>query len=451
MNLHILGICGAFMGGIARLAQQLGHQVAGSDQNVYPPMSDELVKSGIEVRQGYEPDWLNPRPDLVIVGNALSRGNKSVEYVLDNKIPYVSGPQWLAENVLPGRMVFAVSGTHGKTTTSSILAWLLHAAGRDPGFMIGGVPENFGCSATLGSSELFVVEADEYDSAFFDKRSKFIHYRPDVLIINNIEYDHADIFADVGAIQKQFHHLVRTVPGNGRIIAKATSPHIDTVLEMGCWSPLDRFGDVSCAWQTVPLNRDYSEFQVIRQGQEVGRVHWPLFGEHNAENALSALIAAHRAGVLPQQACESLSGFNSVKRRLQLLATVDGVSVYDDFAHHPTAITRALQALRNRIGNQRLIAVLELRSNTMKAGIHKDTLAGALVAADLVYVLEPSGLGWDLPASLNGLGDRLRMAPTVGDIVDQLDRTRMRHDHILIMSNGGFDNIYRRLIERLSN
>ena len=451
MNLHILGICGTFMGGIARLAQQLGHQVAGSDQNVYPPMSDELVKSGIEVRQGYEPDRLNPRPDLVIVGNALSRGNKSVEYVLDNKIPYVSGPQWLAENVLPGRMVFAVSGTHGKTTTSSILAWLLHAAGRDPGFMIGGVPENFGRSATLGSSELFVVEADEYDSAFFDKRSKFIHYRPDVLIINNIEYDHADIFADVGAIQKQFHHLVRTVPGNGRIIAKATSPHIDSVLEMGCWSPLDRFGDVSCAWQTVPLNRDYSEFQVIRQGQEVGRVHWPLFGEHNAENALSALIAAHRAGVLPQQACESLSGFNSVKRRLQLLATVDGVSVYDDFAHHPTAITRALQALRNRIGNQRLIAVLELRSNTMKAGIHKDTLAGALVAADLVYVLEPSGLGWDLRASLNGLGDRLRMAPTVGDIVDQLDRTRMRHDHILIMSNGGFDNIYRRLIERLSN
>ena len=451
MNLHILGICGTFMGGIARLAQQLGHQVAGSDQNVYPPMSDELVKSGIEVRQGYEPDWLNPRPDLVIVGNALSRGNKSVEYVLDNKIPYVSGPQWLAENVLPGRMVIAVSGTHGKTTTSSILAWLLHAAGRDPGFLIGGVPENFGRSATLGSSELFVVEADEYDSAFFDKRSKFIHYRPDVLIINNIEYDHADIFADVGAIQKQFHHLVRTVPGNGRIIAKAASPHIDTVLEMGCWSPLDRFGDVSCAWQTVPLNRDYSDFQVIRQGQEVGRVHWPLFGEHNAENALAALIAAHRAGVLPQQACDSLSGFNSVKRRLQLLATVDGVSVYDDFAHHPTAITRALQALRNRIGNQRLIAVLELRSNTMKAGIHKDTLTGALAAADLVYVLEPSGLGWDLCASLNGLGDRLRMAPTVGDIVDQLDRTRMRHDHILIMSNGGFDNIYRRLIERLSN
>ena len=451
MNLHILGICGTFMGGIARLAQQLGHKVSGSDRNVYPPMSDELAISGIQVKQGYEPDWLDPRPDLVIVGNALSRGNKSVEYVLAEKIPYISGPQWLAENVLPGRMVFAVSGTHGKTTTSGILAWLLYAAGRDPGFLIGGVPENFGCSATIGSSDLFVVEADEYDTAFFDKRSKFIHYHPDVLIINNIEYDHADIFADLKAIQRQFHHLIRTVPGNGRIIARAASPHIDTVLEMGCWSPVDRFGGVSSDWRAVPLNQDYSQFQVIRQGQEAGRVHWPLFGEHNAENALAALIAAHRAGVLPQQACESLSGFNSIKRRLQLLATVDGVSVYDDFAHHPTAIERALQALRNRIGKQRLIAVLELRSNTMKAGIHKNTLAAALTRADLVCVLEPAGLGWDLRASLNSLGNKLYVLPTVGDMVAQLGRIRMRHDHILIMSNGGFENIYQRLIERLSN
>ena len=439
------------MGGIARLAQQLGHKVSGSDRNVYPPMSDELAKSGIQIKQGYEPDWLDPRPDLVIVGNALSRGNKSVEYVLAEKIPYISGPQWLAENVLPGRKVFAVSGTHGKTTTSGILAWLLYAAGRDPGFLIGGVPENFGCSATIGSSDLFVVEADEYDTAFFDKRSKFIHYHPDVLIINNIEYDHADIFADLKAIQRQFHHLIRTVPGNGGIIARAASPHIDTVLEMGCWSPVDRFGGVSSDWRAVPLNQDYSQFQVIRQGQEAGRVHWPLFGEHNAENALAALIAAHRAGVLPQQACESLSGFNSIKRRLQLLATVDGVSVYDDFAHHPTAIERALQALRNRIGKQRLIAVLELRSNTMKAGIHKNTLAAALTRADLVCVLEPAGLGWDLRASLNSLGNKLCVLPTVGDMVAQLGRIRMRHDHILIMSNGGFENIYQRLIERLSN
>ena len=450
MNLHILGICGTFMGGIARLAQQLGHRVTGSDQNVYPPMSDELAKAGIEVGQGYEPDQLDPRPDLVIIGNALSRGNSSVEYVLSEKIPYISGPQWLAENVLPGRMVFAVSGTHGKTTTASMLAWLLHDAGLDPGFLIGGVPENFGRSASLGGPDLFVVEADEYDTAFFDKRSKFVHYRPDVLIINNLEYDHADIFAGIGEIQRQFHHLVRTVPGNGLIIARTGSPHIDAVFEMGSWSPLIRFGDSSPAWHTVPLTRDYSEFQVINEGREAGRVGWSLFGKHNADNALAALLAVRRAGIAPQQACASLSGFSSVKRRLQLLATVNGVSVYDDFAHHPTAIRSALQALRDRIGGQRLIAVLELRSNTMKAGIHQHTLAGALEGADLVFVLEPPGLGWDLRASLDGLGDRLCLFPTVAAIVEKLHRTRKPRDHILIMSNGGFDNIYRRLIERLS-
>ena len=451
MNLHILGICGTFMGGIARLAQQLGHRVTGSDQNVYPPMSDELAKAGIDVRQGYEPDPLDPGPDLVIIGNALSRGNSSVEYVLSEKIPYISGPQWLAENVLPGRMVCAVSGTHGKTTTASMLAWLLHDAGLDPGFLIGGVPENFGRSASLGGPDLFVVEADEYDTAFFDKRSKFVHYRPDVLIINNLEYDHADIFAGMEEIQRQFHHLIRTVPGNGLIIAGTGSPHIDTVLEMGSWSPATRFGDASSDWHTAPLTRDYSEFQVINEGREAGRVDWSLFGKHNADNALAALLAAQRAGIPPQQACASLSGFSSVKRRLQLLATVDGVSVYDDFAHHPTAISCALQALRDRIGEQRLIAVLELRSNTMKAGIHQHTLAGALEGADLVCVLEPPGLDWDLRASLNGLGDRVCLLPAVADIVERLHRIRKPGDHILIMSNGGFDNIYPRLIERLSD
>ena len=451
MNLHILGICGTFMGGIARLAQQLGHRVTGSDRNVYPPMSDELANAGIEVMQGYEPDRLDPRPDLVIIGNALSRGNSSVEYVLSEKIPYISGPQWLAENVLPGRLVFAVSGTHGKTTTASMLAWLLHNAGLDPGFLVGGVPENFGRSASLGGPDLFVVEADEYDTAFFDKRSKFVHYRPDVLIINNLEYDHADIFAGIGEIQRQFHHLVRTVPGNGLIIAGAGSPHIDTVLEMGSWSPLTRFGDSSSACHTVPLTRDYSEFQVIDEGREAGRVGWSLFGKHNADNALAALLAARRAGVRIRQACASLSGFNSVKRRLQLLATVNGVSVYDDFAHHPTAIRCALQALRDRIGSQRLIAVLELRSNTMKAGIHQHTLAGALEGADLVCVLEPQGLDWDLRASLNGLGDRVCLLPAVADIVERLHRIGKTGDHILIMSNGGFENIYRRLVERLSD
>ena len=451
MKLHILGICGTFMGGIARLAQQLGHQVAGSDQNVYPPMSEELAKLGIEVRQGYEPDRLDPRPDLVIVGNALSRGNRSVEYVLSEKIPYISGPQWLAENVLPGRTVVAVSGTHGKTTTSSILAWILHAAERNPGFLIGGVPENFGCSAALGGSDLFVVEADEYDTAFFDKRSKFVHYHPDVLIINNIEYDHADIFPDVAAINRQFHHLVRTVPGNGRIIARAESPQIDTVLGMGNWSPLTRFGSVSSDWRCKPLQRDYAEFEVFHAGEAVGIVNWPLFGEHNADNALAALIATQQAGVPVARACESLSGFKSVKRRLQLLASVGGVSVYDDFAHHPTAIRSALQALRNRIGTERLIAVLELRSNTMKAGIHKHALADALDGADLVCVHEPPDLDWDLPECLKSLGKKLLVFPDVADIINQLDRIRERRDHILVMSNGGFDNIYRRLIERLSH
>lgn len=451
MKIHILGICGTFMGGIARLAQQLGYQVEGSDRNVYPPMSEELARLGIEVRQGYEPDRLDPRPDLVIVGNALSRGNRSVEYVLSERIPYISGPQWLAGNVLPGHKVFAVSGTHGKTTTSSILAWILHAAGRNPGFLIGGVPENFGCSATIGGSDLFVVEGDEYDTAFFDKRSKFVHYRPDVLIVNNIEFDHADIFPDVAAINRQFHHLVRTVPGDGLIIARAGSPQIDAVLAMGSWSPLTRFGTVSSDWHSAPLTRDYSEYEVVHAGQAVGVVNWPLFGEHNAENALAALIAAQQAGVPVQQACESLSDFKSIKRRLQLLASIGGVSVYDDFAHHPTAIRSALLALRNRIGGERLIAVLELRSNTMKAGIHQHTLASALNGADLVCVHEPRGLDWDLRGCLKGLGDKLCIFPDVAGIINQLDRIRGNHDHVLIMSNGGFDNIHRRLIERLSD
>ena len=439
------------MGGIARLAQQLGHQVSGSDQNVYPPMSDELARAGIDVRQGYGPETLTPRPDLVIIGNALSRGNASVERVLADRIPYTSGPQWLAENVLPGRKVFAVAGTHGKTTTASILAWLLRDAGLEPGFLIGGVPENFGCSAAMGAADLFVVEADEYDTAFFDKRSKFIHYHPEMLLINNLEYDHADIFPALEDIQRQFHHLVRTVPGNGRIIVRGGSAHIEAVLEQGCWSPVTRFGAVSNSWRTAPLSRDHAEFQFLQDGQEVGRVAWSLFGEHNAQNALAALLAARQAGVPVARACASLASFSSVKRRLQFLATVKGISVYDDFAHHPTAIGAALQALRSRIGEQRLIVALELRSNTMKAGIHKNVLAAALQRADLACVLEPPAPGWDLRASLNGLGDRLRLLPSVADLVEQLRQLSRPGDHILIMSNGGFDNIHPRLLRRLSD
>ncbi|MCY4155625.1 MAG: UDP-N-acetylmuramate:L-alanyl-gamma-D-glutamyl-meso-diaminopimelate ligase [Gammaproteobacteria bacterium] len=461
MNLHLLGICGTFMGGLARLAQQLGHRVTGTDQNVYPPMSDELARAGIAVHQGYEPDRLDPRPDLVIIGNALARGNPCVEYVLAQKLPYTSGPQWLAQNVLPGRTVLAVAGTHGKTTTASILAWLLHDAGLNPGFLIGGAPENFEYSATLGDSGYFVVEADEYDTAFFDKRSKFIHYRPDILVINNLEYDHADIFAGIEEIQRQFHHLLRTVPGNGQVIVRDGNAHINALLDMGTWSPLTRFGEASAAWHTVPNTADYAEFQVIHADQdasaqeidprEVGKVRWSLFGRHNADNALAALLAAQHVGIPITQGCASLSGFNSVKRRLQLLATVNGISVYDDFAHHPTAIKAALQALRGRIGGQPLIAVLELRSNTMKAGIHKHTLAGALNEADLVCVLEPPGLGWDLHASLRSLGDRLCLLPDVAAIVEHLQQIGKPGAHILIMSNGGFDRIYQRLLERLSD
>ena len=449
MKLHILGICGTFMGGIARLAQQLGHQVSGSDQNVYPPMSVELARLNIEINKGYEPAWLDPRPDLVIVGNALSRGNESIEHVLSEKIPYISGPQWLAENILMQRDVLAVSGTHGKTTTSSILAWILHSAGKEPGFLIGGVPENFKRSAELGKSNLFVIEADEYDTAFFDKRSKFIHYHPDVLIINNIEYDHADIFSDMPAIQKQFHHLLRIIPPNGQIIVRDGNPHIETVLEMGSWSPVTRFGDEASAWHTATLNHDYSEFQVIRDGREAGRVNWSLFGGHNAENALAAIIAARRVGVSPQQACESLAGFQSVKRRLQLLASVNGVSVYDDFAHHPTAIARSLSALRNRVGGQRLIVVLELRSNTMKSGVHRETLAESLAAADLACVLEPPAIDWDLRAALGSLGDKSQVFDNIEGLMTRLVETAARHDHIVIMSNGGFENIHERLIKRL--
>ena len=456
MNLHLLGICGTFMGGLARLAQQLGHRVTGTDQNVYPPMSDELARAGIEVRQGYKPDRLDPKPDLVIIGNALARGNPCVEYVLAQKLPYTSGPQWLAQQVLPGRTVLAVAGTHGKTTTASILAWLLHDAGLNPGFLIGGVPENFGYSATLGEPGYFVVEADEYDTAFFDKRSKFVHYRPDILVINNLEYDHADIFADIEEIQRQFHHLLRTVPGNGQVIVRDGNAPINTLLEMGIWAPLTRFGNASAAWHTVPHTDDYTEFQVIHADREappreIGKVRWSLFGQHNADNALAALLAAQQAGIPITQGCASLSGFNSVKRRLQLLATVNGISVYDDFAHHPTAIKSALQALRGRIGGQPLIAVLELRSNTMKAGIHKHTLAGALHEADQVCVLEPPGLTWDLRASLRSLGDRLRLFPEVAAIVEYLRQIGKPGAHILIMSNGGFGKIYQRLPERLSD
>lgn len=454
MKLHILGICGVFMGGAARLAQELGHQVSGSDQNVYPPMSDELAALGVPLQQGYGPVCFDPAPELVIVGNALSRGNPAVEYMLEQRIPYLSGPQWLAENILAGRRTIAVAGTHGKTTTTAILAWILHCAGQYPGFLIGGVAENFQGSAQLGHpSGPFVIEADEYDTAFFDKRSKFIHYRPEVLIITNIEYDHADIFHNLKAIQTQFHHLLRTVPPNGKLIVRDENPALQAVLERERWTPVIRFGGAESRWMINALKPDYSEFQVIQGNQEAGRVNWPLFGEHNAENALAAIIAAGEFEVPPQQACESLAGFKGVRRRLQRLASVNGIEVYDDFAHHPTAIARALAALRNRMvaagAGQRLLAVLELGSNTMKSGAHRDALAASLAAADQVFVHEPPALDWDLRAALGDLGDKLRISDSIEELVAWLAAAATGEDRIIIMSNSGFGNIHQLLIERL--
>lgn len=453
MKLHILGICGVFMGGAGRLAQELGHQVSGSDKDVYPPMSDELAALGVPLQQGYGPACFEPAPELVIVGNALSRGNPAVEHMLEQRIPYLSGPQWLAENILAGRKTVAVAGTHGKTTTTAILAWILHRAGLDPGFLIGGVAENFQGSARLGHpSGPFVIEADEYDTAFFDKRSKFIHYRPDILIINNIEYDHADIFHNLEAIQLQFHHLLRTVPPNGKLIVRDENPALEVVLGMGQWTPAIRFGGAESSWRIHPLKPDCSEFQVLQGNQEAGRASWSLFGEHNAENALAAIIAAGELGVPTQQACESLAGFKGVRRRLQRLASVNGIEVYDDFAHHPTAIARALAALRNRMGaaaGQRLLAVLELGSNTMKSGAHRDALAVSLAAADQVFVHEPPALDWDLRAALSDLGDKLRISDSIEELVAWLAAAATGEDRIIIMSNSGFGNIHQLLIERL--
>ena len=451
MHIHILGICGTFMGGIALLARELGHAVSGSDQNVYPPMSTQLEQSGIALSQGYSADNLKPAPDLVIIGNTLSRGNASIEYVLNQGLSFTSGPQWLSENILRHRHVLAVSGTHGKTTATSMLAWLLDQSRNHCGFLVGGVAENFGLSARAGSSEYFVIEADEYDTAFFDKRSKFIHYLPDTLIINNIEFDHADIFSDMSDIRRQFHHLLKTVPANGQIISRHGDAEITTVMNMGCWTPVQTFGLESGDWTAQPTSNDYSVFQVFHHGQAIGRVKWGLIGAHNAENALAAIAAAASVGVEPQQACAALSGFRSVKRRLQLLANIDGISVYDDFAHHPTAIRVTLDALRSKVGRASIVVILEPRSNTMKMGTHKDTLATSLEVADLVLLYQGPDVKWDLSIVSMKLGDKCRIYKNIEDIIARTAEISKAGFHILIMSNGGFDNIHQRLIKCLQS
>ncbi|EKK5375267.1 UDP-N-acetylmuramate:L-alanyl-gamma-D-glutamyl-meso-diaminopimelate ligase [Morganella morganii] len=449
MHIHILGICGTFMGSLAILARAQGHKVTGSDQNVYPPMSDLLTEQGIGLITGYDPAQLTPRPDMVVIGNAMKRGNPCVEAVLNLGIPYTSGPQWLHDHVLPERWVLAVAGTHGKTTTAGMLAWILEDCGYQPGFLIGGVPGNFDVSATLGNSPFFVIEADEYDCAFFDKRSKFVHYSPRTLLLNNLEFDHADIFENLAAIEKQFHHLVRVVPGDGKIIAPAQDANLKQVLSMGCWSEEEYTGD-NARWQAEKITNDCGEFDVRYDGEISGRVTWGLVGEHNMQNALMAVAAAHHVGVPVAEACRALGKFINARRRLELRGQVNGISIYDDFAHHPTAILATLQALRSKVGGTaRILVVLEPRSNTMKMGISKDDIAPALGRADEVFIFQPA----DIPWLVSEITERcVQPAYWTGDpdaLVNMVAGHAQPGDHILVMSNGSFGGIHDKLLEKL--
>lgn len=439
------------MGSIALIARELGHEVSGSDLNVYPPMSTQLQEQGIELQQGYVAEHLKPAPDLVIVGNSLSRGNEAVEYMLDKRLPFRSGPQWLFENVLHKKHVLAVAGTHGKTTTTTILTWILEYAGLNPGFLIGGVAENFSVSARMTESEFFVIEADEYDTAFFDKRSKFVHYHPSTLILNNMEFDHADIFSDIEAIQTQFHHVIRMVPNNGRLIINANDQNILHTVNQGCWTPLESFSVDRGQWRCANANQDCSQFSIVYQEQTVALVDWPLFGKHNAENALAAIAAANNVGVNPEVACAALSDFQSVKRRLETLAVVNGVTVYDDFAHHPTAIASTIEALRDRVGDARVVVILEPRSNTMKAGVHDKTLAPALDQANRVFLFQADDISWNLTKATETLGDLCSVHKTIEDIIESVENYAATGDHIVIMSNGGFQGIHQKLIHCLRN
>jgi UDP-N-acetylmuramate: L-alanyl-gamma-D-glutamyl-meso-diaminopimelate ligase len=451
MKLHILGICGTFMGGVAALAREQGHAVDGSDQNVYPPMSTQLEQLGITLTQVYRADAISADTDVVVVGNALSRGNAAVEHVLDAQLNYTSGAEWLRDHVLPGRRTLAVAGTHGKTTTTSILAFLLEAAGRDPGFLVGGVPENFGVSARLGSGKEFVVEADEYDTAFFDKRSKFVHYRPTVAILNNLEYDHADIFPDLAAIQRQFHHLVRIVPGNGRLIVNGEDAALAEVLAMGCWTPVERFAiDVDADWRAKLVREDGSEFILLHRGQEIGVVRWEMLGRHNVMNGLAALAAANAVGVELAAVIPKLVDFVSVKRRLENIGTVHGVTIYDDFAHHPTAIRTTLEGLRARVGAARVLVAMEPRSNSMRLGAHAGQIAPSLDAADLTIFLHRPELAWDAGAVVSALRGEGEAVSSVDALIERVTQLARPGDHLVFMSNGGFEGAPRRALAALA-
>ena len=451
MKIHILGACGTFMGGVAILARRAGHEVSGADQHTYPPMSTLLENEGIVLHEGYTEEPMHDKPDLVIIGNALSRGNPAVEYVLNQRLNYTSGPRWLGENYLHNRKVIAVAGTHGKTSTSSMVAWILEFAGLNPGFLIGGVPLDFNVSAREGEG-YFVVEADEYDTAFFDKRSKFVHYRPQVATLNNLEYDHADIFPDLAAIETQFHHLIRTIPGNGTIISNGTDANLERVLARGCWSHLQRFSfDDKHDWQVEMIRSDGSELRFLYQQQDMGTLNWIHCGRHNAMNACTAIAAAVAVGLPAATAIEALSSFRGVKRRMELIAQAHDIHVYDDFAHHPTAIRLTLEGLRRKVGNDRILVALEPRSNTMRAGVHADELGPALIAADHVWLKTGEDIDWDPQIALAPLEGRCKIMTRVDDMLAQIEARLSPGDHVIFMSNGGFEAAPRRLAELLKN
>ena len=449
-HIHILGVCGTFMGGVAIIAKQMGYRVTGSDINVYPPMSTFLTENGIEIIPHFETSQLQPAPDMVIVGNAMKRGNPCVEYILDNQLPYTSGPQWLHDNVLRERWVLAVSGTHGKTTTTGMLAWILEQNGLSPSFLIGGIAGNFGVSARLGESNFFVIEADEYDTAFFDKRSKFVHYNPKTLIINNLSFDHADIFDDLKAIQRQFHHMIRTISSSGLILSDKTEQSVKETLDMGCWSHKQFLGEEQ-EWYAQRISNDCTHFAVFHKGEKTAEVNWSIVGQHNMHNALMAIAATHHAGVSVENACAALATFVNAKRRLEVKGEVNGITVYDDFAHHPEAIQATLTALRDKIGGSvRILAVLEPRSNTMKMGIHKDDIAPSLVRADYVFVLQPDNIPWDVSDITNKCLQPAKWTANLERLIDMVVAEAHPTDHILVMSNGSFGGIHQKLLDKLA-
>ncbi|GJM06975.1 MAG: UDP-N-acetylmuramate--L-alanyl-gamma-D-glutamyl-m eso-2,6-diaminoheptandioate ligase [marine bacterium B5-7] len=446
-HIHILGICGTFMAGVAQLAKAQGFIVSGSDENVYPPMSTQLENAGIQLQQGYDPAQLVDSIDTVIVGNVISRGNVALEAALNRKMSVISGPQWLYENILRDQHVLAVVGTHGKTTTSSMLAWILEHAGLEPGFLIGGVPENFGYSARIGAGKYFVIEADEYDSAFFDKRSKCVHYHPDTLILNNLEFDHADIFDDLAAIQKQLHHCVRTVPSEGHIVQSLDDRNLKAVIDMGCWTPVSTFSETQAAdWSCVMKQADGQVFDVLHEGKAYP-VQWPLMGQHNVHNAIAAVAAAYHVGVSPAVACAGLSTFKNVKRRMEIREVINDITIYDDFAHHPTAIETTLAGLRAHVGNARILAVLELGSYTMRNNVHEEKTFAALQAADHVFILQPNA--WQAEQYADSIGKPMQVADSVDALIAAIVEEAKPHDQLLVMSNTGFQGFYDKLSRAL--